>query len=82
MVEAWLKEIGTLPQLRPKAQWAPMQEPLPNDIVASGKDASSVAPAPKAAAAAAAKSSAGRRHASLVGSVPGLLVLMAAAAAL
>jgi hypothetical protein len=70
-----------MPQLRPKAQWAPMQEPLPNDIAASGKDASSVAPAPKAAAAAA-KSSAGRRHASLVGSVPGLLVLMAAAAAL
>jgi hypothetical protein len=80
MVEAWLKEIGTMPQLRPKAQWAPVQEPLPNNIEAGAKDAGSVVQAPKAAAAA--KSSAGSRHASLVGYVPGLLVLMAVAVAL
>jgi len=51
MVQAWVDEVGLLPQPLPKSQWAPAQQPLPNSLEAA-KPAAAAAGSDTAASAA------------------------------
>jgi hypothetical protein len=71
-----MEDLGTMPPIPPKAQWAPIQEPLPGSLEAGGTKAA--AELPKASA----KSSSGSWKSNSLLSCGSALLAVALAAAL
>jgi hypothetical protein len=49
MIQGWLEEVGNMPATRPKAQWAPEQEPLVPEVLMFESGTLPASPAPAAA---------------------------------
>lgn len=69
-----MEDLGTMPPMPPKAQWAPIQEPLPGSLEAGGTKAA--AELPKASA----KSSSGSSKSNSLSCGSALLAVALAAA--
>lgn len=48
MIQGWLEEVGNMPPTRPKAQWAPQQEPLVPEVLMFESGTLPASPAPAA----------------------------------